>query len=108
MQPTTVLTGNTEYEQFGYDFDLSNQPDGLVIAISSITKDAKLDAKNDALEVSRGGVVNLFSLKSSTYSLIATLKSDRSYSSFGSKVKVSRIEKRLFFEWQIYLKKYFQ
>jgi hypothetical protein len=87
MEATLVLNGNTEFEQFGYDFDLSNQPEGLVIAVSSLTKDSKFE-KNKNLEASRGGVVNLFSLNENNSSLIATLKSDRPYSAFGSKIKV--------------------
>jgi hypothetical protein len=87
MEANLVLNGHIEYEQFGYDFDLSNQPQGLVIAISSLTQDSKLE-RNNALEAKRGGVVNLFSLNENNSSLIATLKSDRPYSAFGSKIKV--------------------
>jgi hypothetical protein len=70
---------------------LSLQPQGKVIAISSLTKDSKLD-KKESLEVTRGGIVNLYSLNEKIPKLITTLKSDRPYSSFGSKIKVTVIE----------------
>lgn len=89
--PIMVLNGNTEFEQFGYDFDLSLQPQGQIIAISSLTKDSKLD-KETSLEVTRSGVVNLFRLDAKNSSLIATLKSDRPFSAFGSKIKVIHLK----------------
>ena len=74
---------------------MSLQPQGQVIAISSLTKDTKLD-KKESLEVTRGGIVNLYSLNNENPKLIATLKSDRPYSSFGSKIKVTVIEMNQF------------
>ena len=87
MEPLAILNGTSEFEQFGYDFDLSNQLKGTLIAISSLTKDSKLDNRQNAFVSHRGGVVNLFYLGNEQP--VATIKSDRSYSGFGSKIKVS-------------------
>ena len=83
-----ILNGTSEFEQFGYAFDLSKQLQDIVIAVSSITKEAKLDKNKNAIVSHRGGVVNIFGL--SKQSLITTIKSDRSYSGFGSKINVKK------------------
>jgi len=85
------LTGTSEFEQFGYSFDLSIQSKQTVIAVSSISKDSKLNEAN-AINLKYGGIVQVFSLNSILHGLpnvMCTLKSDRSYSAFGSRVRVS-------------------
>jgi hypothetical protein len=92
--PVAVLSGQTEYEQFGYSFDLSKQLAGLpVLAVGSMTKDTKLSSNRTSFELSRAGIVQLFKLDnpSSNATLMATLKSDRPYSAFGSRIRFQRV-----------------
>lgn len=89
------LTGSEENEQFGYDLDLTKRKDlGLVLAISSVGKKAKLNDKKAAFDLHRAGQVQIYTLQieSMSASLITVLKSDRPYASFGSKVQVNLIE----------------
>jgi hypothetical protein len=86
--PVSVLEGQTQYEQLGYDLDMSRQIKADVIAVSSVAKDSKL--KNNTFVMNRAGEVGLYSIGPNySLSLISTLKSDRAYSAFGSKVKVT-------------------
>ncbi len=87
IRPINVLVGQTQYEQLGYDFDMSRQIKADIIAVSSVAKDSQLN--NKTFVMNRAGEVNLYSI-GPNYSLsqISTLKSDRAYSAFGSKIKV--------------------
>ena len=85
-----TLTGSSKFEQFGYSFDLSIQSKQTVIAVSSISKDSKLNEPN-AINLKYGGIVQVFNLNTNLHglpSVVCTLKSDRAYSAFGSRVKV--------------------
>jgi hypothetical protein len=86
-----VLTGYDEFEQFGYDLDLTFRKDlGMLIAVSSVGKRAQLDNSKMGINLNRAGQVNVFILNSNGSSeLITTFKSDRQHSLFGSKVKVN-------------------
>lgn len=81
-----------EFEQFGYSFDLSNQTGQPMIAISSLTRDSKLNSQF-ALELNKSGIVQIFKINilNNSLSLLSTLKSDRPYSGFGSKIKVRNV-----------------
>ena len=106
------LRGEENFEQFGYDFDLSVQLNNRkVIAISSYTKgqnrfmqlfifllfvlfqkDCQLDSTGPALKIDQGGIVQVFDITNlNNISIITTLKSDRPYAGFGSKIKVNFI-----------------
>lgn len=60
-----------------------------MLAVGSPSKDTKRNYAFGA-DLSRAGIVQLFELNTAlkNLTLIATLKSDRAYSGFGSKVKV--------------------
>lgn len=101
--PLSVVRGDIEYEQLGYSCDLSDQSGRLVAAISSPSKDTRLNTQA-SFELNRGGVVQLFELlNGKTLNLTATLKSDRPYSGFGSKIKVSLHIIKSCFLWTITL-----
>lgn len=82
--PVHVFNGSQEFEQFGYSFDIAR---GNIIAISSLTKESKLSDSFISSTLKNAGIVQLFDIQQN-YSQVATLKSDRSYANFGSKVKV--------------------
>ena len=85
-----MLSGDVEFEQFGYSFDLSKQNQKLVISISSVSKESVLDRNLGALRLNRAGIVQTYDITSHMQpKLISILKSDRPYAQFGSKVKVS-------------------
>jgi hypothetical protein len=87
-EPFHVLIGTVEFEQFGYSFDMVTRVDGRgVIAVSSLTKAVRLEARG-GLELRNGGEVNVFKLFDD-FGVVANVKSDRSFASFGSKVKVN-------------------
>ena len=85
-----VLNGTSEFEQFGYSFDLTKQPEQIIIAVASVTKEAKLDKSPIASDLKNAGIVQLFNLNKTGYPVVAVLKSDRSFSDFGSRVKVKK------------------
>lgn len=86
------FTNAFEQQQLGYSFDVSTNSDGHgIIAISSVTKQVKLNkAKGGKFSpyLKNGGEVNIFKLYED-FSLLASLKSDRAFASFGSRVKVT-------------------
>ena len=91
-RPIKTFEGTENFEQFGYSLDLSVQLQNKrnVIAISSYTKDCKLE-KAGALELNQGGTVQVFDITDiNNTTLVTWLKSDRAYSGFGSVVKVSK------------------
>lgn len=57
-----------------------------MIAVSSFSKDTRLNSQV-SYELNRAGVVQLFELNGTISNWRATLKSDRPYSGFGSKIK---------------------
>lgn len=83
------LQGEENFEQFGYDFDMSVQLNNRkVIAISSYTKDCQLNSTGAALKIDQGGIVQVFDITNlNNISILTTLKSDRPYAGFGSKIK---------------------
>jgi len=86
--PVKVLNGTDEFEQFGYSFDLAMNNEGnVVLAVSSVTKAVKLDNAKFASLLKNAGMVQIFNLTNETVDVIATLKSDRSFSNFGSAVR---------------------
>lgn len=90
-KPAVSLSGASEFEQFGYSFDLSEQNQKLVISISSVSQESALD-KRLALPLHRAGVVQSFDLSNlGQPKLISVLKSDRPYAQFGSRVKVKHL-----------------
>ena len=87
--PLIIYTGKNEFDQFGYDFDLSKQTNYSVIAITSLTHVSSLN-RDSSLVLNRAGIVELYEIninKNQSSSLISTLKSDRELSEFGNKVK---------------------
>ncbi|RNA30261.1 phosphatidylinositol-glycan-specific phospholipase D [Brachionus plicatilis] len=54
QKPVMVLNGEKEWAQFGYDFDMSFQEKNLVMAVSSITEDTKLQ-NGTSFELNRAG-----------------------------------------------------
>lgn len=88
-KPLMSLSGKSEFEQFGYDFDLSFQMGSSILAVSSIGKDVKLDNRT-SFNLNRAGQVQLFQIDNSLLkiNLISIIKSDRPYASFGSRIKV--------------------
>lgn len=84
--PVTTLIGTEQFEQFGYSFDISKQFNSTVIAVASISKNSIISNKSNPITLKHGGIVQIYKIIDN--SLIANLKSDRSYASFGSKVKV--------------------
>lgn len=96
--PVLTLNGQSEFEQFGYDFDLSLQINSSVIAVSSLTKSTKLENKI-SFNLNRAGIVQIFSFDvlNLNTSLVSTFKSDRPYSGFGSRVKVIYFFKNFYF-----------
>lgn len=86
--PIAVIRGTSEFEQLGYSCDLSRQRGVMTVAVSSPTKDTRLD-NQVSYELNRAGVVQIYqNTCASEFSWRATLKSDRSYSGFGNKIKV--------------------
>ncbi len=85
--PVRVLNGTDEFEQFGYSFDLAKVGEGVVLAVSSVTKAVRLDNARFAENLKNSGRVQMFDLTGGSGSgVIATLKSDRSFANFGSLV----------------------
>lgn len=84
-----MLIGKGENDQLGYSFDMGFQMGSPIIAVSSVTQDTRLENKT-SFELNRAGIVELYKLNivNGTFTWITTLKSDRPYSGFGSKVKV--------------------
>lgn len=86
------FSNDLEQQQLGYSFDVSTNSHGYgVIAISSVTRQVKLDkAKGPTFSpnLKNAGEVKIFKLYED-FSLLACLKSDRSFASFGSRVKVT-------------------
>ncbi|CAF0717792.1 unnamed protein product [Brachionus calyciflorus] len=93
QEPIMVLNGEVEFGQFGYDFDLSIQSNSLIIAVSSVSENSKLQ-NGTSFELNRAGVVRLFQIdeKNLDFKFLSILKSDRPYSSFGSKVEFLRLK----------------
>ena len=89
--PIHVFRGEAEFEQFGYSFDITKNN---IIAISSLTKEARLSDSFMSSTLKNAGVVQLYDFEQN-FSQIAILKSDRSYANFGSKIKVTTNEIRL-------------
>jgi hypothetical protein len=87
-----ALSGRDEFEEFGYDFDLTKRKDyGLVLAVSSLGKKVKLNNRELAFELNLAGQVQVYSVEISdkpTVNLLSVFKSDRAYGAFGSKVQV--------------------
>jgi hypothetical protein len=55
-------------------------------------KDCQLDSTGPALKIDQGGIVQVFDITNlNNISIITTLKSDRPYAGFGSKIKVNFI-----------------
>lgn len=97
--PYSVFTGTTEFEQLGYSVDASSQRQLVTFAISSPSKDTRLNNQL-SYELNRAGIVQIYQQASPSdyrFSWRATLKSDRPYSGFGSKVKVGYSLNSIFF-----------
>jgi hypothetical protein len=90
--PLLNLTGTDDFEQLGHSIDLTKRKDyGIVLAVASVGKEVKLNDKKLAYSLHRAGQVQLHSIQigaNSSTTLLSTLKSDRAYASFGSKVQV--------------------
>lgn len=87
--PVQVLTGNTEFEQLGYSCDISRQQGLMTIAVSSVSKDTRID-NQVSYELNRAGTIQIYKQinSGSQFTWRASLKSDRPYSGFGNQVKV--------------------
>ena len=91
-----TLTGQDEFEQYGYDVDLSKRDDlGVLLAVSSTGKYSKLLNRQFAFDLHRAGQVKVYAVQVSmpnnpSANLITVLKSDRAYAGFGSKVQVNK------------------
>jgi hypothetical protein len=83
--------GENDFDKFGSDLDMSSQMGQNVLAISATSM---MSHKiNSPIKLHRAGVVLLYDIShtsdSSQPNLLATLKSDRGFSAFGSKIKVN-------------------
>ncbi len=55
-------------------------------------KDCQLDSTGPTLKIDQGGIVQVFDITNlNNMSILTTLKSDRPYAGFGSKIKVDFI-----------------
>ena len=87
--PVAVLTGESEFDQFGYSFDLSIQNKKMVIAVASVSKESKLEGKTLSYTLRDAGVVQVFDISNlGKIAILSSLKSDRANAAFGSKLKV--------------------
>ncbi len=90
--PFLTLAGQDEFEEFGYDFDLTKRKDyNIVFAVSSVGKKTRINNRDLAFDLHLAGQVQAYSIQTTgkpTFSLLSILKSDRSYAAFGSKVQV--------------------
>jgi hypothetical protein len=89
------LPGWEEFEQHGYSVDLTKRKDyGIVLAVSSVGRTSKIEDRTLAYDLHRAGQVNLYSIQTGgkpSATLLSTLKSDRAYAAFGSKIRVGFI-----------------
>jgi hypothetical protein len=87
--PMWVLAGESDFDKFGFDLDMSNQMEQNVLAISAQSMTSQ--KINSPVKLHRAGVVLLYNISDSGRqpNLIATIKSDRGFSAFGSKLKVN-------------------